>query len=114
MSNVISSRTPEGSPNHCPICDADVRIEPSMPFGDAPCPNCGTLLWFLFRVGEPHFWVRDDEIPIRERLVDLLAMTYSLDRESITFDDITQLSYEISSLDAVELVMELELGDDLD
>ena len=43
---VISSRTPEGQPNHCLVCGADLRIEPSDPAGDAPCPRCGLLLWF--------------------------------------------------------------------
>ena len=42
----ISSRTPEGVPNRCPLCGSDLRIEPSDPPGDAPCPNCGHLLWF--------------------------------------------------------------------
>lgn len=42
----ISSRTPEGAPNRCPVCGASIRIEPSFPPGDAPCPNCGSLLWF--------------------------------------------------------------------
>src|SRR5262245_63759521 len=42
----ISSRTPEGSPNRCPVCGADFRTEPSRPPGDAPCPQCGHLLWF--------------------------------------------------------------------
>src|SRR5262245_23811230 len=43
----ISSRTPEGSPNRCTACGADVRVEPSNPPGDAPCPRCGHLLWFV-------------------------------------------------------------------
>jgi hypothetical protein len=43
---VISSRTPEGDPNRCPICGNDLRIEPSKPTLDAPCPHCGHLLWF--------------------------------------------------------------------
>jgi hypothetical protein len=43
---MISSRTPEGWPKHCPVCGRDIRIEPSTPPGDAPCPNCGLLLWF--------------------------------------------------------------------
>ncbi len=43
---IISSRTPEGQPNHCPVCGSDLRIEPSDPPGDAPCPRCGHLLWF--------------------------------------------------------------------
>ena len=43
---VISSRTPEGVPNRCPICGNSVRTEPSNPFSDAPCNHCGHLLWF--------------------------------------------------------------------
>ncbi len=42
----IATRTPEGNPNHCPVCGAFVIIEPSRPPGDAPCPACGVLLWF--------------------------------------------------------------------
>ena len=41
-----SSRTPEGDNIQCRICGHEVCIEPSMPPGDAPCPHCGTLLWF--------------------------------------------------------------------
>jgi hypothetical protein len=43
----ISTRTPEGVPNRCPVCDKEVRISPSDPAGDAPCPHCGCLLWFV-------------------------------------------------------------------
>jgi DNA-directed RNA polymerase subunit RPC12/RpoP len=42
----ISSRTPEGDPNQCPICGHRVWIEPSIGTRDAPCPSCGHLLWF--------------------------------------------------------------------
>ena len=45
---VISSRTPEGRPNRCPVCGSAVKIEPSDPAGDAPCPHCGHLLWFTW------------------------------------------------------------------
>ena len=41
-----SSRTPEGEPNTCPVCGQTVRIEPSRPPGDAPCPHCGHSIWF--------------------------------------------------------------------
>jgi hypothetical protein len=43
---VISSRTPEGDPNRCPVCGRDCRLEPSLFGRDAPCANCGHLLWF--------------------------------------------------------------------
>jgi hypothetical protein len=43
---VISSRTPEGEDNRCPVCGNALRLEPSRPPGDAPCPHCAVLLWF--------------------------------------------------------------------
>ena len=42
INDSISSRTPEGGPNRCPVCGKSICIEPSMPPG-APCPNCGSL-----------------------------------------------------------------------
>jgi excisionase family DNA binding protein len=42
----ISSRTPEGAPNTCPLCGLELKIEPSRESLDAPCPACGKLLWF--------------------------------------------------------------------
>jgi anti-anti-sigma factor len=45
---VIASRTPEGTPNRCPVCGTRLKIEPSDPAGDAPCPRCGHLLWFTW------------------------------------------------------------------
>lgn len=42
----VSSRTPEGEPNRCPVCGHRMLLEPSRPPGDAPCPACGSLLWF--------------------------------------------------------------------
>lgn len=52
----ISSRTPEGEPNRCPICGHDVRMTPSEPSGDAPCPHCGSLLWFVTTPAGPKFF----------------------------------------------------------
>ncbi|WP_315861187.1 phosphopantetheine-binding protein [Anatilimnocola floriformis] len=50
---MISSRTPEGSPLHCPICGERTAIEPSLQ-GDACCPSCGNLLgWFGNKLGLP-------------------------------------------------------------
>lgn len=43
---IISSRTPEGTPNYCPLCHNEIKIEPSRPTLDGTCPHCGHLLWF--------------------------------------------------------------------
>src|SRR5262245_11621993 len=51
----VSSRTPEGLPNKCPLCGNELRIEPSNPPGDAPCPSCGHLLWFSGK--KPKRWL---------------------------------------------------------
>jgi hypothetical protein len=56
----ISSRTPEGEPNCCPICGRRVRLEPSDPSWDGPCPQCGHLLWFSER-----------ETDLQQRLLDV-------------------------------------------
>jgi hypothetical protein len=42
----IASRTPEGEGNHCGVCGNELILDPSRPPGDAPCPCCGTLVWF--------------------------------------------------------------------
>ncbi len=43
---IISSRTPEGEQNRCPVCASEIWLNPSQPVGDAPCPHCGHLLWY--------------------------------------------------------------------
>lgn len=40
----VSSRTPEGSPGRCVLCDKEVEIEFSNPGDDATCPYCGYLI----------------------------------------------------------------------
>ncbi|MDA0834884.1 MAG: phosphopantetheine-binding protein [Planctomycetota bacterium] len=75
----ISSRTPEGFPGRCPICGGTAKIDPSADTGDAPCPQCGQLLW-----------------QIRERFAELAEL-----------DDLLQIA-ELDSLDVVEVVMYIE------
>jgi anti-anti-sigma factor len=70
---VVSSRTPEGQPHHCPICGSDLRIEPSDPAGDAPCPQCGHLLWFVSEhVGNVQV-IKPDTGELQPELLDRLA-----------------------------------------
>lgn len=69
---VISSRTPEGDPNHCPVCGHYLRLEPSRPPGDAPCPACGCLLWFPAAVA-PGRSVSPEHAPDEEPAAPVLA-----------------------------------------
>ena len=83
----ISSHTPEGRPNCCPICRKSLRLEPSPPAGDAPCPNCGHLLW----------WFKDH-----------FAETHGASRDLISPETSFVEDLGADSVDTVELVMELE------
>lgn len=100
---MISSRTPEGSPNQCPICGHDVRIEPSILSNDAPCSSCGHLLWF--ELGQPHF----ARFAQYDSLVQILAEQLNVSVDELKKDpDLLQRLEDADSLDTVELVMELE------
>lgn len=88
----VSSRTPEGSPNTCPVCGKQVVIEPTRPPGDAPCPHCGTLLWFFPDAEECYFYEAKEIAPIRSEVDALIDF----------------MNASPDSLDIVELVMNLE------
>lgn len=89
----VSSRTPEGVPNHCPLCRAEICIEPAEPTGDAPCPRCGSLLWFVAWDAQ-RFWYERGALPaeLRGRLETLMA----------------KWEPGADSLDRIEFIMELE------
>jgi hypothetical protein len=97
----ISSRTPEGTPNRCPVCGHGFRIEPSQPFGDAPCPACGTLLWFVAGGEGPRYFD-----PEAAGLVELVAARLGVSPGTVRAGRLDELG--LDSLDVVELVMELE------
>jgi hypothetical protein len=85
-----------------------VQIEPSRPYGDAPCPNCGTLLLFV-QVGRYALFVTGEEAEaMRERI-----RTFWQDDDITREETIRQLQSVLAkqgadSMDVVELVMGLE------
>src|SRR5262245_15824877 len=105
---VISSRTPEGVPNRCPVCGSRVRIEPSVQFGDAPCPACGQLLWFLSVRSEPRFFLPEDATGLWEKALERVAANLGVNMDQISRDPACLKEVGADSLDLVELVMELE------
>jgi hypothetical protein len=53
---IISSRTPEGWPAQCPMCDQSLRLEPSLPSCDATCLHCGCLVWLARPASGAKWW----------------------------------------------------------
>lgn len=69
---VVFSRNPEGESGNCPTCHAEIVIERSSTVGDATCPNCGRLIWFIQLGDAVHtFNSVDDRVSLR--LADYLA-----------------------------------------
>jgi hypothetical protein len=103
---VISSRTPEGEWNRCPVCQNEVRVEPSQVFGDATCPVCGSLLWFFAAGSAARLFGHDEGERMEIRLRAMVAERLGINPDAVRDGDWQELG--IDSLDLVELVMELE------
>jgi acyl carrier protein len=67
---IVSSRTPGGMPNRCPVCEKEICIEPSTPTGDAPCPHCGCLLWFVNLPRGVRLYKHEDISPRKRELIE--------------------------------------------
>ena len=97
MNTDISSRTPEGFPNRCPVCANDVYIAPSEPTGDAPCPHCGALLWF-FETERGRILVEKPKPTIRQLVDDIVRLARSDVFQQEFFD--TFILHLVTALDA--------------
>ena len=104
---IISSRTPEGQPGTCPLCLADVVVEPSILFGDATCPKCGQLLWFMQFSEVARFFV-PRSLQSKDRILDIIANQLGVDRDRIANNSSLFDEIGVDSLDTVELVMAIE------
>jgi acyl carrier protein len=106
--NIISSRTPEGRSGHCPVCRSEDVIEPSLFFGDATCPNCGSLLWFLSSSTGVRVFDHYEAASMRERVIKSIAEQLGISTDKVTGDLRFISNLGVDSLDTVELIMELE------
>lgn len=90
----ISTRTPEGLPSRCPLCGAEARLEYAVTGDDAPCPECGYLLW------------KSEQL--LSKLQESLAHTLSVDASSLNVETSLIDDLKADSLDVVEFLMEFE------
>ena len=87
----------------------------SSPLGDAPCPNCGQLLWFFNAGGDTHFFEPKSGETVDTWFVRVLAEVLGVPQDEIqreldigegkSLDFVNQLAMD--SIDIVESVMEL-------
>jgi hypothetical protein len=101
----ISSRTPEGEPNRCPVCGKTTLIEPSEPVLDAPCPSCGTLLWFVKTSAGRVTWSNEQMLEVRDQLIEEFTGLSDPPYSSLT-SMLQGMAFD--SLNLIEHIMELE------
>lgn len=104
----ISSRTPEGEPTRCPVYRQEVCVEPSFPYGDAPCPHCGQLLVYVTLDDETLLAKRPPASNVRQSVLEILAEHWKVPQEVLAEHPAFQKQWDGDSLDLVELIMELE------
>ena len=104
----ISSRTPEGEPTLCPLCLGHVIVEPSVFIGDATCPRCGQLLWFIQIADTTRLFDAEKSQPGRERAIEIIANQLGVAPHETANNPGLLNDFGADSLDVVELVMELE------
>jgi len=95
-------------PNRCPLCEGEVRIESSTLFGDMQCPHCGKKLWYLAAANEARFFDYETSDEMREKTYSFVAERLEVDRERIQHNPKILDEVEIDSLEALELLMDLE------
>jgi acyl carrier protein len=83
-------------------------MEPSLPSGDAPCPRCGTLLWFIKTKDGLHYHEAERIVPIKQKIMDAIRRTcLGVAQKEILYSTFIK-NIGADSLDIVELIMELE------
>ena len=76
--------------------------------GDAPCPKCGTLLWFIETGEGVRYYDAEEYASIREKLLEVMSHRLGVNREQISDSTSFVKDFGIDSLDIVELVMGIE------
>jgi acyl carrier protein len=109
----IASRTPEGEPRECPLCGALILVEPSRTPGDAPCPHCGHLVWFLPTSTGIRCYDANKISSLWERVREIVSEKLGINQGQLELSSSFLDDIGADSLDFVELVMDLEAEFDI-
>lgn len=104
----ISSRTPEGEPAKCPLCMASIAVEPTVFIGDACCPRCGQLLWFIQTAEAARLFDSQSNLTMKNRILSAIANQLGIDRDRVMNNPSLFKESGVDSLDQVELAMAIE------
>jgi acyl carrier protein len=92
---------------------ANVVVEPSVFIGDATCPRCGQLLWFIQTADRAQLFDDQQSQERKDRVIEIIANQLGVDRDKIANNSALFDAIGADSLDVVELVMAIEEEFDL-
>jgi anti-sigma B factor antagonist len=96
------AQTPGGAANCCPECGNAITAEPLASAGDAPCPRCEHLLWFVRR--------SEDGVVVLTFLPGLMLASESRERIDDVSDAMQGSSRVILDLSQLHILSSIFLG----
>ena len=94
--------------NRCPLCDADIRVDSTALFGDFECPECNEKLWFLTAADSARFFEHESSRELQGQAIGFIAQRMEVDEGKLREDPSILNDLETDSLEALELLMDLE------
>ena len=94
--------------NRCPLCGGEVKVETDQIFGEIDCPQCGKHLWFLSAAFAARFFDFESSTELREQAIGMMAERLELDPSDLANNPKLIQEIETDSLEALELIMDLE------
>jgi len=104
----MSSQSHPAKNNACPLCDATVKPDTAVLFGEIDCPECAKRLWYLTLADSARCFEYDSSGDLQQQAIDIIAERYELDPGKLAADATMLNGVETDSLAALELIMDLE------
>ena len=102
------SQETEFTTNCCPSCKTDIRVEPSILFGEMACPKCSKRLWYLVAADSARLFDFESSTDLQKRAITFIAQRMEVDADELSADPSILNNLETDSLEALELLMDLE------
>ena len=94
--------------NTCPKCQSEIHSQENALFGEFECPDCQAKLWFLAAANEARFFDYEASSEMRDKTYEFVAERFEIERERIEDNPKILDELDIDSLEALEMLMDLE------
>ncbi|QDT10586.1 acyl carrier protein [Planctomycetes bacterium K23_9] len=104
----MTSQSHQVTPNRCPLCESSVSVETTDFFGEIDCPDCNKRLWFLAAADSARFFEQATSGDLQQQAIQMIAEKFELDPQKLAGNPQLINDVDTDSLEALELIMDLE------